>query len=490
MCSHVKRIAWSCQAARHPDGRLASVITRRSWLAGALASAPALHSFQGKRPPNILLILTDDQRWDAAGFMGNAIVRTPGMDRLARGGAVFTNNFVTTSICMTSRASILTGLYARAHRRNLFTDELTDPLFRNSFPGLLRAAGYRTGYTGKWGVGSENQESRYDYFRAYKGQGQLMVKSGGDTIGSPRLQTQQAAEFLRGCKPSQPFCLQVAYNAPHAEDNAPWQYLYEETYRKLYQDAKIPVPETADPKYWSRFPQSVQRSELRRRWAIRFATPELFQETIKMYYRLISAIDDSITTILGELERAGLDGNTVVLFTSDNGYYFGEYGFADKWLMHEASIRTPMVVYDPRQRPAAGRRVPAMSLNIDVAPTILDYAGIPAPPSMQGRSLAPLVRGETPAWRQEWFYEHWYRHQGWIPATEGIRTANWKYTRYIDTDPLFEELFDLEHDPRETANLATAAAQSARIGQLRQRWQTWTRNLEAWTPAAKWSEPA
>jgi arylsulfatase A-like enzyme len=466
------------------------MISRRSFLAG-LPAVPSLARAQSRRPPNILFFLTDDQRWDAAGFMGNTILRTPHMDRLARAGTVFTNNFVTTSICMTSRASILTGLYARAHGCNDFKNPLTDGLYRGSFPGVLRAAGYRTGYCGKWGVGPENQEQRYDYFRAFRGQGDLMVTSGGKTVGSPVVLAEQAAEFLRGCPASQPFCMQVAFNSPHAQDNAPWQYLYEKRFEEMYRDARVAVPDTAAPAYWSRFPQGVQRSEMRRRWAIRFATPEVYQETVRRYYRLIASIDEAMGSILGELASRGLDDNTVVVFTSDNGYYLGEYAFADKWLMHEPSIRTPMVVYDPRAAGAArGRRLDAMTLNIDIAPTLIDLAGAAAPPSMQGRSLGPLLRGESTAWRRDWFYEHLYRYNGWIPATEGVRTSRWKYTRYIDEDPLFEELFDLDRDPLEKSNLAGSREHAGMLARLRARRETWLGRLGEWRQGERWSEPA
>jgi|YelNatPaOPRAMG01_1025707.scaffolds.fasta_scaffold03476_5 arylsulfatase A-like enzyme len=462
--------------------------SRRAFLA-ALPAVFSLRGAQGRRPPNILFFLTDDQRWDAAGFMGNRILRTPAADRLASSGVVFTNAFVTTSICMSSRASILTGLYERCHHINLFTTPLTDAQFQNSFPGLLRAAGYRTGYVGKWGIGDERKESsRYDYFRAFRGQGELLMQQEGKTIGSSRLLSAQAREFLRGCTKNQPFCIQVSYNSPHAQDNAPWQYLYEPAHAAWYKDAVIPVPETANPAQWPKFPQSVQRSELRRRWAPRFATPELFQESLRSYFRLITEIDESMGEILAELSKLGLDDNTVVIFASDNGYYYGEYGFADKWLMHEPSIRIPMFLYDPRMR-GGGKRISQMALNIDIAPTILELAGVPAPPSMQGRSLMPLVRGGASAWRRDWFYEHSYRHQGWIPATEGVRTTRWKYTRYIDTQPLFEELFDLASDPLEKRNLAGDSTHAARLENLRARWQTWVRALENWRPTAPWREP-
>ncbi len=462
--------------------------TRRCFLSG-LAGFPGILRAQAKRPPNILFFLTDDQRWDAAGFMGNQILRTPVADRLANSGVVFTNSFVTTSICMTSRASIMTGLYARAHRVELFTTPLSDEQFRSSFPGLLRSAGYRTGYVGKWGIGPEKpEEKRFDYFQAFRGQGELLVKSGGRTIGSSRLLAEQTREFLRGCKKDQPFCMTVGYNSPHAQDNAPWQYLYEPEHAGWYKDAVIPVPETANPAHWPKYPQSIQRSEMRRRWAPRFATPELFQETLRAYFRLITEIDESMGEIMAELARLGLDSNTVVIFTSDNGYYYGEYGFADKWLMHEPSIRVPLFITDLRTRQAV-RRAPQMALNIDLAPTILELAGLRAPASMQGRSLVPLLRGESPPWRRDWFYEHRYRHNGWIPATEGVRTGRWKYTRYIDTDPLFEEMFDLERDKAEMRNLAADPSHARQLARLRARWQTWVKNLESWRPGEPWREP-
>ncbi len=383
----------------------------------------------------------------------------------------------------------MTGLYARAHGVELFTTSLTAEQFRNSFPGMLRSAGYRTGYVGKWGIGAEKpEEKRFDYFQAFRGQGELLVKSGSRTISSARLLAEQTREFLRGCKKDQPFCMTVGYNSPHAQDNAPWQYLYEPAHAEWYKDAVIPVPETANPAHWPKYPQSIQRSELRRRWAPRFATAELFQDSIRAYFRLITEIDDSMGEIMAELVRLELHEDTVVIFTSDNGYYFGEYGFADKWLMHEPSIRVPLFIADLRA-PHSARRAPQMALNIDIAPTILELAGIPAPASMQGRSLAPLLRGDSPPWRRDWFYEHRYRHNGWIPATEGVRTGRWKYTRYLDTDPVFEEMFDLERDKAEMRNLAGDPSQAAQLLRLRARWQTWVKNLESWRPDAAWREP-
>ena len=251
------------------------------------------------------------------------------------------------------------------------------------------------------------------------------------------------------------------------------------------------MPETADPRYVSQLPLSVQRSEGRRRWGVRFSTPELYQTSVKNYYRLITGVDRAVGQAMAALERAGLDDNTVVIYTSDNGFYLAEHGLAGKWFMHEESIRVPFIVRDPRlPRARAGSRVSEMTLNIDLAPTMLARGGAEIPASMQGRDVSPLLRGDGSGWRRDWFYEHRFRHNGWIPATEGVRTDRWKYTRYIDENPAFEELFDLRQDPREKSNLATRPEREALLGRLRRRREEWLAALAAWEPQKQWQEPA
>ncbi len=466
--------------------------TRRDVVAGLAATAipPRTPLLRTGYRPNIIVLLTDDQRWDTLGCMGNTRIRTPNIDALAARGVVFTNHFVTTSICMSSRASIFTGLYTRVHKINDFRTDFTEEQLARTYPCLLRQVGYRTGFIGKWGVGNQLPRDRFDYFRGFAGQGHYFPKYPDTSVHLTDLMGQQALEFLRSCSPEQPFCLSVSFKAPHVQDEDPRQFLYSPKSEHLYEDLEIPEPLTADPRFISMLPIEVQRSEARRRWAVRFSTPELYALSVKGYYRLITEVDDVVGRILEALDRMKALDQTVILFSSDNGFYLGEHGLAGKWFMHEESIRTPLVIYDP-QLPAARRgiRIPQMSLNIDLAPTIVDYAGVANPPFMQGRSLVPLIRGEKVTWRTEWFYEHTYEH-AWIPRTEGVRTETWKYTRYLDTHPLFEELFDLEHDPHEQRNLAHDPAHRDRLEAMRERWRIWRQALESWRSDRPWQDPA
>jgi arylsulfatase A-like enzyme len=191
-----------------------------------------------------------------------------------------------------------------------------------------------------------------------------------------------------------------------------------------------------------------------------------------------------------KLDSLGVASNTVIVFAGDNGFYLGEHGLAGKWLMHEESIRVPLLVYDPRL-PASHRstRKDRMALNIDVAPSLLHAAEIPVPAGVHGRNLYSLLDDPAIRWRREWFYEHHFTN-GWIPRTEGVRGERWKYTRYLDCSPVFEELFDLSSDPREERNLAVDVSHRAMLGQLRARWETWRKSLDAWQADQVWKEPA
>lgn len=456
-------------------------MTRRALLASIAAPR--------RRPPNVLLLLTDDQRWDALGCAGNPIIRTPHIDSLARTGVRFENAFVTTAICVTSRASIFTGLYARSHGIEEFARQFTQDQFRSTYPAALRRAGYRTGFIGKFGLDrTPLPEREFDYWRGFPGQG-ASFPQGEPGPHMLTTMTGHAEEFLDGCGSAQPFCLSISYKHPHADDGDPRQFLYAPEDADLYKDAIIPLPKTAGPSYIEKLPASIQRSEARRRWAVRFATPSLYQESVKSYYRLCTGIDRSVGQILRALDRKGLRDNTVVVFASDNGFYLGEHGLADKWYMHEESIRIPLIVNDPRAGAQQGTVRRELALNIDIAPTLLDLAGVANPPPMQGRSLVPLLRGEAGGWRHEFFYEHRYRHGGWIPATEGVRTERWKYTRYIDEQPVFEELFDLYSDKLEEQSLAGSVSHAARLQALRRRHAVWRKALEAWRPGSEWRDP-
>jgi len=427
------------------------------------------------RRPNIVVLLADDLRWDAVGFMGNSVVQTPNLDALAKQGVVFENTFCTTSICATSRASLITGQYASRHGIWTFQANLSGPAFANTYPALLRDAGYRTGFVGKWGVGDQMPAKQFDYWAGFPGQGRYFARQGGKNAQLSKehlheITSRQIGDFFDGCSEDQPFCLQVSFKAAHAQDGEPDEYPFEPRYESLYEDIEITPPTTATEEHYARLPEFLQKSEGRRRWKPRFSTPELYQKHVKDYYRLVTGMDRVIGELVGDLRDRGWLEETLIVFTSDNGYYLGDYGLADKWFMHEPSIRLPLLVVDP-SLPATrrGTRVTeAMALNIDIAPTVLDAAGLKPPSEMQGKSLLPIARGDETELRDEFFYEHRFEHAG-IPKTEGVRGRKWKYVRYLVEPEPVEELFDLDADPLEERNLAGDEKYREVLTQYRQR---------------------
>ncbi len=462
--------------------------SRRGFLTAA-GGAVAARLPDAEDRPNLVFLLTDDQRWDTLGCMGNRIVQTPHLDRLSREGVTFRNCFVTTAICMTSRASIFTGLHERAHGISSFNVPFAPVVAAMSYPEILRGNGYRTGFIGKWGVGGELPANRFDYFKGFPGQGQYFHPREGRTVHLTRIMEEQALEFLDGCAADRPFCLSVSFKAPHVQDEDPRQFLYDPEDRDLYRDTRIPAPKKADDRYFRQLPEFLQDSEGRRRWQLLFSTPEKYQESVKGYYRLITEVDRVVGRIRRWLEEHGVAKNTVVLFTSDNGFFLGERGLSHKWFMYEESIRVPLIIFDPRLPGGwRNRRRDEMVLNIDMAPTLLDLAQVSAPVSMQGRSLVPLVHRERGSWRREWFYSHLYQNR-LIAKSEGIRTRKWKYIRYIESEPLYEELYDLERDPLEENNVAGDRQQANRLARMLERWQAWRDSLGKWRADQAWDDP-
>ena len=478
-----------------PDALLDQPIPRRRFLRQCSlgAAAPLLSmgcsSSEPRRPPNILFLLSDDQRADALGCAGNPIVETPHIDGLARQGVLFRNNFVTTSICAVSRAPVFTGQYARCHGIHGFGTSLSEEQQRLSYPSLLRQAGYRTGFVGKYGVGRELPREQYDFFQGFAGQGRYFREFEGRQIHLTAVHGDQALGFLEGCSGEQPFCLSVSFKAPHVQDGEAPFFLNDPAYDHLYEDLTVPPFGHSEARDHEALPAFLQGEyEGRIRWERRFSTPERFQESVKRYYRLITGVDAQVGRMLAYLRERGWDDNTVVIYTSDNGFYLGERGLAGKWLMHEESIRTPLIIRAPWLSETARTQRDEMTLNIDLAPTMLSLAGVEIPTSMQGRDVSPLVRGESPAWRKEWFYEHLFEHAT-IPKVEGVRGERWKYTGYVEADPVYEELYDLAGDSGEDRNLATVGGQRDLIERQRARWRVWRERLESWDGKEPWRDP-
>lgn len=421
--------------------------------------------------PNFLFLITDDQRNDSLGCAGNPVLQTPVIDGLASSGVRFVNAFVTTPICAASRASFLTGAWERRHGYTFGTPPLTAELIADSYPAVLRKAGYRSGFVGKYGVRAQRDSTdvMFDFFRSY-GQPFQKKQADGSTRHLTDIAGDDALEFLRSCDGSQPFCLTVSFNAPHAEDQTKENpYPFSPPEAELYLDSELPQPLVAT-EFWKSLPEFFSRSLHRERWFWRWDTPEKYDRFLRDYYRMISGIDRVTGLILAELEARGLAENTVVIFTSDNGYYMGSRGFAGKWSHYEESLRVPLVIHDPRNPEVEGGRLASeLALNVDLAPTILELAGVELPASYQGSSLAPILTGDSrESWRDDFLFEHLFDNPK-LPRMVGVRGERHVYARYIDHLPEGEFLHDLQQDPQQLINLAFEPEHADLLARMRAR---------------------
>jgi len=429
-----------------------------------------------KSQPNVIFLLADDHRWDALGCMGNQIIQTPNIDRIANEGIIFENSYVTTSICAVSRASILAGQYASRTGIHDFATPFSAGALAKTYPAILKDAGYYTGFIGKYGVGSQPPDTLFDYWEAMCGQPRYEhFDEDSNMTHYTRIVAGNIREFLGMTPGNQPFCLSVSFKAPHVQDGDPRQFIYDPAYKDLYVGDSIPPPLTAGDEYFEAFPEAFRiNNEARRRWELRFSDPEKYEESVRGYYRLITGIDDVVGEILHELGELGMAENTIIIYTGDNGFYLGEHGMAGKWYGHEESIRVPLIIYDPRPDNAnRGVRKAEIALNIDIAPTLLSLCGMKIPQEMQGRDLMTLFDKKPVGWRKDFLYEHLFNPPPevvYIPRSEGVVSANYKYLKYIDFDPLFEECYDLRRDPYETENLVSDPDSQALLDSLKNRY--------------------
>jgi len=463
---------------------------------GSLAAATLLGACNHRVPghvttskrPNILFLLTDNQRWDHIGCAGNPILYTPNMDKLASEGTRFTNAFVTTPICAASRASFLTGLYERTHQFSFHTPPLRSCYTNISYPSLLKASGYYTGFIGKFGIErgrgvvelenrDETLDNMFDHFDNFEHWGKFKGSPKGYFVNQPdgtkrhltEITGDKVVNFLNDRNPHQPWCLSVSFNAIHAQDDDPQQYFWPQNVDHLYKDVTIPPPVNAETAFFEALPKFLQQSESRKRWHWRFDTPEKYQRMMKGAYRMISGVDMTIGRIRNQLDQLGLAENTIIILASDNGMFFGERGLSDCWLLNEESIRIPLIIYDPRaKKNLQGNTCDQLALNVDLSPTILDCAGVTPPVQIQGTSLIPLTTGNTPGWRTDFLCEHLFKHPK-IPKSEGVRTQHFKYIRYFEQTPVYEELYDLKNDTHESHNLANNLDYAKQLQKLRKR---------------------
>jgi arylsulfatase A-like enzyme len=455
----------------------------RSAALALIAAACALSSAHARAPAqtpasslNVVVLVIDDTRWDSIGAAGNRIVRTPRLDALAAEGIRFTQARVTTSICMTSRATLLTGQYMSRHGIDRFGKPLTPEVFAETYPGVLRRAGYWTGYVGKYDVGQARPPD-FDFLRAYHGR-HWIAGADGERVHVTEKNARDSIEFLRARPRDRPFLLSVGYFAAHAEDSAPEQYLPQEWSASFYDGVTVPPSPLADPRYLAALPPflATDANEGRVRFRWRFDTPARYQEYMLRYYRLITEVDAAVGRIVDELKAQGVYENTLIAFIGDNGYFHGDRGLADKWYPYEQALRVPLIVRDPRL--PTGRRGATrdqLALNLDIAPTVMAAAGRPIPAAVQGQDVSPLYLAATPpAWRDEFFYEHpTITSRDRIPSSQGVIRRDRKYVFWPEFD--HEQLFNLNNDPEEVRNLAADPAFRGELVKMRaglDLWQT------------------
>ena len=517
-------------------------------LAGILGSAVAASA---EKRPNIVFLLTDDQRWESLGFSGNTLVKTPNLDRLAAEGVWFEQATITSAICTPSRVSYFLGQYERRHGVNFNSGTaVSEQAWAKSYPVLLRQAGYFTGYIGKnhTPVGAQAYRSgiiersfdywfaghnalgfypkrRHPIFERAKADTQIeIIAEGAKNFLAPESNFIAGAKrFLQRRPTDRPFCLTIAFNLPHNAGTSSMEQrpsepeLYRTTYRDQLASQRIPRTYLAKADIRTpKLPRDVHLAQYRQPSYNYVDTEASLRERQIREYQTITGIDRLIGEIRTQLERLGLSDNTVLIFASDHGITHGEFGLWGKALNYESCLRIPMVAFDPRTaRNVMSHRSAALVQSVDVAPTLLDLAGVSIPAEMQGQSFRAALAGESFNGRRYAFAENLWSTYFGNPRCETIRTAEWKYTRYFANDhslftlgtgegeggaisdaltatyaswltssirgekPVYEELFHLGADADETTNLTGDPRHAAQLETLRKECQQLVTKLRA-----------
>jgi arylsulfatase A-like enzyme len=445
-------------------------------VAAVLFVVASLDQATAESRPNFLIFHTDDQRADTVTcYDKNAALPTPNIDGLAERGVRFTNAYVTTPICAVSRATLLSGRYARNTRVHEFVKPIPPDIWKLSYPALLSQAGYFVGQLGKFGVGvDKTTKATFDFFDASIDQGPPFRDYQGKKLHDAEWLTRRTSDFLDAVPEGKPFVLQVNYKEPHGssvpapEDDA---LLDEKTFPRL-------ANETAEAN--ARLPEFVRQAYGGHCYNREVNLNGDNSPYLRNYFEKIHSVDRSIGAIMEDLRKRGLAENTVVIYLSDHGIHFGEKLLGGKWTPYEESIRIPFIVEDPRlPEDRRGTTNSDLVLNIDVAPTLLAMAGAPAPESMDGVSLVPLLEGKKVAWRDHFFFEHRVSNSNIprpIPRNIGVRGLHTKFFRWTDLDPVVEVMHDLTKDPTEDVDVLNDPAYAEERIRL-------TRLLDQWLEA-------
>jgi arylsulfatase A-like enzyme len=424
-----------------------------------------------QKKPNFVFILVDDQRYDALGFLGKyPWLKTPNMDRLRKEGAYFKNAFVTHSICSPSRASFLTGVYSHIH--GVVQNTFNDYDWQNcpSFAQILQRNDYKTGYIGKWHQGPGGHERPgFDYWLSFDGQGTYFDPEYTENGKEHKAQgyttdilSEKAVDFIEKQDENQPFALYLSHKAVHGP------FLPAPRHEDAYEGVELDKPANFDDNFETK-PQWFAKNHIK--GVFRSSEPGEYQDVKVVpqqwepyfnnqyenrsytdYYRTLSAVDDGVGEVYKALRNKGMLDDTVIIFAGDNGFFLGEHRHLDKRMMYEESIRIPLLMRYPKMI-EQGKTIEELALNIDLAPTILDLAGVGVPSHMQGKSWRPLFEDNGGPWRKSFLYEYFVDLVPGIPTMVGVRTEDWKLIHYPDLNDI-DELYDLKNDPHEINNLA------------------------------------
>lgn len=440
--------------------------------------------------PNIIFLMTDDQCTYSLGCYGNDDVRTPNIDRLAKRGMVFDRHYANTAICMASRATVMTGMYEYKTGCNFSHGSMLREIWNKSYPILLRNAGYRTAFAGKFGfevkatAASETNlplpSSDFDKWGGGPGQTNYKTKR------NPSM-AHYAAEYphstlsygafgrdfiLESTKNSEPFCLSISFKAPHKPATP------DPTFDEVYRGKSFSKPENYGREFGEHFaPQSKTDRQYERFYSWNYA--DQYDQVMGTYHQQIHAVDAAVGMIAETVERAGLSDNTVFIFTSDNGFFCGSHGYGSKVLPYEESSRIPLVIFDPRSS-NSGKELRCKSLTglIDIAPTICDLAGISAPIDADGKSLLQLYRDPTSVIHPDMaLINVWGKNP---THSLSIVTQDFKYIYWAYGDDGMkptEELYDLETDSLELTNIANRSGSLPKLVEMRNRYD---RHVEKW----------
>lgn len=466
--------------------------------------------------PNIIFLLSDDQRDNTFSCMGHPWAKTPNFDKLIKGGVRFSNTYIATPTCSPSRVSLFTGMSERVHGVGFSSSyKLTDEQWEKSYPALLRKNGYYTGFIGKIGIEyytfKENVAEKFDFWRGHNGWARFFPKTAknctayynsNEDIITP-VMGESMEYFLDSIPEDKPFCLSVSFSVPHGSQI---QSMYPESkaagelmlpanenpklkgnpfYDELYRDFEIQIPEETATDPYRFIPKSIMdqsKGRANKTYKYDYNLVSCKEHYIR-YYQQITGLDHVVGELVASLKQRGLAKNTIIIFGSDHGLLMGEYGMGGKGLLYDLTAKIPCFIYDPRLPKAKrGRDIKNFVSSLDITKTILDYAGIKAPSEMEGTSLKPLVNGENINWRKEIFLESLFTLRD-NPFCEGIREGDWKYIRMFDgvvhfkeadvdfsgRKPDFEQLFNLAEDPAEKYNLINKYEGTKLLGQLREK---------------------